>query len=141
MLDWSKTYDMYLAMSENQRMGIIKKAQPIVFEEIKKLVEENEERKALLLMLAGEFFSLEEDRLEDEYRYFRKITGMEIALEDFKKGALRGKNKQLADVLHQYFHQIGGEALMAYLSYALSILTLKGELKDEEKELIESIHG
>lgn len=140
MLDWSKTYEVYLSMSENQRMGIIRKAQPIVFEEVKKLVEENEERKTLLLLIAGEFFTLEEERVIDEYRYFKQMCGMDIEFEEFKVGVARGKNPQLANILHEYFRQVGGEVLTAYLSYALAIITLKGEIRDEEKTFIESMH-
>ena len=140
MLDWSKAYEMYLSMSENQRMGIIRKAQPIVFDEVKKLVEENEERKTLLLLLVGEFFTLSEDRIVDEYRYFRQICGMDLDLDTFRAGAARGKNPQLTNVLHEYFRQLGGESLMAYLSYGLAIMSQKGELSEEEKQLIESIH-
>ena len=53
----------------------------------------------------------------------------------------KGKNEKLASIFKAYFKKVGGDVFTAYLSLALAILTIKGEVKEEDQKLIEKIYG
>ena len=141
MLDWSKSYELYLNLSEKQRLGIGKKAHELLMPEFDNLAEEELIKPSLYLMSVGAFLSLNEEFVKQEYEYFRLVTGFNIDCERFVELAKKGKEEQVGQFLQLYFQKVGGEVLTAYLSLALALLTIKGEITDEEKALIEKIHG
>ena len=141
MLDWSKSYEMYLNMSEKQRLGIGKKCHEILNKEIDNLVEEEMVRPSLYLMCLAPFMSLNEQFGGEEYDFFRQISGYNGDYQRFLETANKGKNEKIGQFLELYFQKVGGEVLTAYLSLGLAILTIKGEITEEEKALIEKIHG
>ena len=141
MLDWSKSYEMYLSLSEKQRLSIGHKAHDILIKEIENLSEEEFLRPSLYLMSVAPFMSLSEEHGKDEYNFFKNVTGYQDGYEVFLSTATKGKNEKIGQFLEIYFQKIGGEVLTAYLSFALALLTIKGEITDEEKALIEKIHG
>ena len=141
MLDWSKSYELYLGLSEKQRLSIGCKAHEILAKEIKNLSEEELLRPAMYVMSFGPFMSLSEEHGKDEYRFFKNVTGYKDTYEGFLYAARKGKDEKIGQFLQIYFQKLGGEVLTAYLSLALALLTIKGEITDEEKALLESIHG
>lgn len=140
MLDWSKSYELYLGLSEKQRLSIGRKAHEILAKEIENLSEEELLRPAMYVMSFGPFMSLSEKYGKEEYDFFRRATGYNDTYEGFLYAAKKGKNEKVGQFLQIYFQKIGGEVLTAYLSLALALLTIKGEITDEEKQLIEKIH-
>ena len=141
MLDWSKSYELYLGLSEKQRLSIGRKAHEILVKEIENLSEEELLRPAMYVMSFGPFMSLGEEHGKDEYRFFKNVTGYSDTYEGFLYAAKKGKDEKVGQFLQIYFQKLGGEVLTAYLSLALALLTIKGEITDEEKALIESIQG
>lgn len=141
MLDWSKSFEMYLNLSEKQRLNIGKKSHEILVKEIENLSEEEFLRPALYLMSLAPFMSLSEKFGKDEYYFFRSVTGYEESYEAFLDIAQKGKDEKLAQFLEIYFQKVGGEVLTAYLSFGLALITIKGEVTEEDKQLIERIHG
>ena len=141
MLDWSKSYELYLSMSDKQRLGIGVKSHEILYPEMNNLVEEELVRPSLYLMSLASFISLREDVKEKEYRFFKEVTGYKEKIERFEELVNKGKNEQIGEFLRVYFQKVGGDVLTAYLSLGLALLTIKGEITDEEKELIEKLHG
>ena len=141
MLDWSKSYELYLGLSEKQRLSIGRKAHELIVKEIENLSDEELLRPAMYVMSFGPFMSLSEEHGKEEYLFFKGATGYKDTYEGFVYAAKKGKNEKVGEFLQIYFQKVGGEALTAYLSFALALLTIKGEITDEEKVLIESIHG
>ena len=141
MLDWSKSYEVYLGMNEKQRIGIMKKCHEILYPEISNLVEEEVVKPALYLMSIAPFMSLSDEFGKKEYQLFMLVSGYNGSYERFCEAVKKGKEEKIGEFLRIYFQKVGGEVLTAYLSLGLAFLTIKGEISQEEKELIESIHG
>ena len=141
MLDWSKSYELYLGLSEKQRLSIGRKANELLSKEIENLSDEEILRPTLYVMSFGPFLSLSEEHGKEEYNFFRMATGYKDTYEGFLYAARKGQNEKVGQFLQIYFQKIGGEVLTAYLSLALALVTIKGEITDEEKALIERIHG
>ena len=141
MLDWSKSYEVYLGLSEKQRLAIGRKAHELLVKEIENLSEEELLRPTMYVMSFGPFMSLSEEHGKEEYLFFKGATGYNDTYEGFLYAGRKGKNEKIGQFLQIYFQKLGGEVLTAYLSFALALLTIKGEITDEEKALIESIHG
>ena len=140
-MDWSKSYELYLGLSEKQRLSIGRKAHELLVKEIENLSDEALLRPTMYVMSFGPFMSLSDEHGKDEYNFFRNATGYNDTYEGFLYAGRKGKNEKIGQFLQIYFQKIGGEVLTAYLSFALALLTIKGEITDEEKALIESIHG
>ena len=140
-MDWSKSYELYLALSDKQRLSIGRKAHELLAKEIENLSDEELLRPTLYVMSFAPFISLSEEHGKDEYFFFKSATGYKESYEGFVYAVQKGKDEKIAQFLQIYFQKIGGEVLTAYLSLALALATIKGEIKDEEKALIEKIHG
>ena len=140
-MDWSKSYELYLGLSEKQRLSIGRKAHELLVKEIENLSEEELLRPTMYVMSFGPFMSLSEEHGRDEYKFFKSATGYSDTYEGFLYAGRKGKNEKIGQFLQIYLQKIGGEVLTAYLSFALALLTIKGEITDEEKALLESIHG
>lgn len=141
MLDWSKSYEMYLNLSDKQRFSIGKKCHDILVKEIENLSEEEFLRPALYVMSLASFMSLSDEHGKEEYNFFKEVTGYNDNYGQFFQTANKGKNEKIGQFLQIYFQKLGGDVLTAYLSFALALLTIKGEITDEEKAMIEKIHG
>ena len=141
MLDWSKSYEMYLGLSEKQRLSIGRKSHDILVKEMENLCDEEALRPAIYLMSLAPFMSLSDEFGLKEYRFFKEIAGYREPYQRFLEVANKGKDEKVNKFLRVYFQKVGGDVLTAYLSLALAFLTIKGEIKDEEKALIEEIHG
>lgn len=141
MLDWSKSYEMYLSLSKKQRLSIGHKAHDILIKEVENLCEEEALRPMMYLMSLAPFMSLSEQYGKEEFDFFREIAGYNEKYETFVNIATKGKNEKIGQFLEIYFQKVGGEVLTAYLSLGLALLTIKGEITEEEKQLIEKIHG
>ena len=140
-MNWSKSFEMYLKLSDKQRLSIGKKCHEILYPEIEKLSEEEALRPVLYLLSAAPFMSLSEAHGKDEYNFFKNVTGYADSYEVFVDTATKGKNEKVAKFLEVYFQKLGGEILTAYLSLALALLTIKGEVTEEDKKLLESIQA
>ncbi len=140
-MDWSKSYELYLGLSEKQRLSIGHKAHELLIKEIENLSEEELLRPTMYAMAFAPFISLSEEHGKDEYAFFKRATGYGDSYEGFIYAVKKGKEETISQFLQIYFQKLGGEVLTAYLSMALALLTIKGEIKDEEKALIEKIHG
>ena len=141
MLDWSKSYELYLGLSEKQRLSIGRKSHEILVKEIENLSEEEFLRSTMYVMSFAPFMSLSEEHGREEYLFFKGATGYKDNYENFCYAAKKGKNEKVGQFLQIYFQKLGGEVLTAFLSFALALLTIKGEITDDEKALIEKIHG
>ena len=141
MLDWSKSFEMYLKLSNKQRLSIGQKAHVILAKEIENLVEEEYIRPSLYLLSLGRFISLREEYKQEEYNFFKDVTGYSEPIETFELTVNNAKDKKIGEFLEVYFQKLGGEALTAYLSFGLALMTIKGELTEDDKALIEKIHG
>lgn len=141
MSNWSKSYEVYLSMSDKQRLSVGLKADAILSKEICELIEDPLIRPSFYLVTLSQFISLREGVAKDEYRFVKEVIRFDGNYEKFVSLVEKGKNEKLNSFLVTYFQKVGGEVLTAYLSLALAILTIKGELLDEEKKLIESIQA
>ena len=141
MLDWSKSFEMYLKLSNKQRLAIGQKSHVILLKEIENLIEEEFIRPSLYLLSLGRFFSLKDEYKQDEYKYLKDVTGYNEPIETFELTVNKAKEGKVGELLEIYFQKLGGDVLTAYLSLGLAIMTIKGELTDEDKALIEKIHG
>ena len=141
MLDWSKSFETYLKLSHKQRVAIGQKSHEILIKEIENLVEEEYLRPSLYLLSVGRFISLKEEFAREEYNFFKEVTGYSEEFDIFVKTVNNAKNNRVGEFLEVYFQKLGGEVLTAYLSLGLALLTIKGEITEEEKQLIEKIHG
>lgn len=140
-MDWSKSYELYLGLSEKQRLSIGRKANELLCKEIENLSDEEALRPTMYVMSFGPFMSLSDEHGKEEYNFFKNVTGYNDTYEDFLYAARKGKNEKVGQFLQIYFQKVGGEVLTAFLSLALALLTIKGEISDEEKALLEKIHG
>lgn len=141
MPNWSKSFETYLELSEKQRQGIGHKSNEILSKEINSLIEEEMLRPTMYLMVLAPFVSLDEENSRKEFSFIREITGYSEGYERFMEIVKKGQNEKLARFFQAYFKKVGGEVFTAYLSFALAILTIKGEAKEEDQKLIESIYG
>lgn len=141
MLDWSKSFETYLKLSDKQRLSIGNKCHEILIKEIENLSEEEFVRPYLYLISLAPFMSLSEEHGKDEYQFFKNISGYKESYEQFLDTAKRGKNEKIGQFLQIYFQKLGGEAFTAYLSLGLAFVTIKGEVTDEEKALFEKLHS
>lgn len=141
MLDWSKSYEMYLNLSAKQRLSIGKKCHDILVKEIENLSEEEFLRPALYVMSLAPFMSLSDEHGKEEFNFFVEATGYDDNYGQFYQTAQKGKKEKIGQFLQIYFQKLGGDVLTAYLSFGLALLTIKGEITDEEKAMIEKIHG
>ncbi len=140
-MDWSKSYELYLGLSEKQRLSIGRKAHELLIKEIENLSDEEALRPTLYVMSFAPFMSLSDEHAKEEYNFFKCATGYKDNFEGFLYAARKGQDPKVGQFLQIYFQKVGGEVLTAYLSLALALLTIKGEVTDEEKALIEGIHG
>ncbi len=141
MLDWSKSFETYLNLSENQRLGIGRKSYDILIREMENLVDEEFMRPLLLLMSVSPFISLREDAVENEFKFVKDVFALNVELERFKEIVTDSKGEKFPEFVQVYFQKVGGETLTALLSLALALLTIKGNIEDNEKELIAKVHG
>ena len=141
MLDWSKSFETYLNLSENQRLGIGRKSFAILIREMENLVDEEFMRPTLLLMSVAPFISLREDAVDNEFKFVKDVFGLNVELERFKEIVTDSKGEKFPEFVQVYFQKVGGEVLTALLSLALALLTIKGNIEDNEKELIAKVHG
>ena len=139
-MDWSKSYETYLNLSDKQRFGIGRRANDILYKEIEGLVEEEMIIPTFYLMSLAQFISLKEEAKEKEYEFIKEIINYNKKLEHFEEDVKKGKDGKLASFLSAYFQKVGGEVLTAYLSMGLALLTIKGELTEEDKALMEKLY-
>ncbi len=141
MLDWSKSFETYLNLSDKQRLSIGRKCHEILVKEIENLSEEEFMRPYLYLISLAPFMSLSEAHGKDEYQFFKNISGYSESYDQFVETAKRGKNEKIGQFLEIYFQKVGGEVFTAYLSLGLAFVTIKGEVTEEDKALFEKLHG
>ena len=141
MPNWSKSFETYVALSDKQRLAIGQKSNEILVKEMDNLVEEESLRSALYLMVLAPFASLDEDLSKKEFAYIKDVIGYAEDYDKYLDLVKKGKNERLAKFFQAYFKKVGGEVFTAYLSLALAILTIKGEVKEEDQQLIEKIYG
>ena len=140
MPNWSKSFETYLNLSDKQRLGIGLKSNEILSKEINNLVEEEMMRPTMYMLVLAPFVSLKEEVRQREYQFVKETTGYGDALDKFIDIINRGKNDKVAEFFQIYFKKLGGESFKAYTSMALALLTIKGELLEEDKQLIEKIY-
>lgn len=141
MLDWSKSFEMYLELSDKQRLSIGRKCHDILFKEILNLSEDEMVAPYLYLMSMAPFMSLNEEFGVKEYYFFKDATGYKETYKRFLEIANKGKSEKIGQFLQTYFQKLGGEVLTAYLSFGLALITIKGEVTPKDKEIFERLHG
>ena len=140
MPNWSKSFETYVKLSEKQRLGIGLKANELLSKEIVKLSEEGL-RPMVYMMVLAPFASLDEELSKKEFEYIRQVTGYPDEYLRYLDIVKKGKDDKLASFFQIYFKKVGGDIFTAYLSLALAILTIKGEIKEEDQKLIEKIYN
>ena len=140
MPNWSKSFETYLKLSERQRLGIGHKSNEILEKEIEKLTEEDILRPTLYLLAIAPFASEDEELSKKEFDYIKEVLGYKDGYDKYLALVKKGKNEKLAKFFQAYFKKLGGDIFTAYLSLGLAILTIKGEQKPEDVELIEKIY-
>ena len=139
-MDWSKSFETYLNLSDKQRLAIGKKANDILQPEIDNLTDENIVKPTLYLMSVSYFLTGQNDEIgQKEYLFFRDVTGYNECYNKFLETIEKGKNDKLSKYVQVYFQKLGGDVLTAYLSLGLALLTIKGELSEADKELVEKL--
>ena len=141
MPNWSKSFETYLNLSEKQRLAIGQKSNEILAKEMENLVEEEAFRPALYLMVLAPFVSSDEELSKKEFDFIKQVVPCDDDYEKFIGIIRKAQNEKVAEVFETYFKKTGGEVFTAYLSLALAILTIKGEAKEEDQQLIEKIYG
>ena len=141
MPNWSKSFETYVNLSEKQRLGIGQKSNEILSKEMDNLVEDESLRSAMYIMVIAPFTSLDNDLSKDEFDYIKEVINYRDGYEKYLDLVNKGKNEKLAGFFQAYFKKVGGDVFTAYLSLALAILTIKGEVKEEDQKLIEKIYG
>ena len=141
MPNWSKSFETYVQLSEKQRLGIGLKSHEILIKEMDNLVEEESLRPTLYMMVLAPFASLEEELSRTEFKFIKEVTRYTDSYEKYIELVKKGQNEKIARFFEAYFKKVGGEVFTAYLSLALAILTIKGEVKEEDQKLIEKIYG
>ena len=141
MIDWSKSCETYLKLNDRQRIAIGVKSHNILFNEIDNLCEEPLVKPSLYLMSLAQFISLGDDVKEKEYIFIRSATGYADPMAKFENLVKKGKENKLPDYMNAYFQKAGGEVLTAYLSMGLALMSIKGEITDEDIELLNKVHG
>lgn len=141
MLDWSKSCETYLKLNDRQRLSIGVKSHNILFNEIDNLCEEPLIKPSLYLMALSQFISLRDDAKEKEYLFIRGATGYADPMVKFEELVKKGKDSQLSTYINAYFQKAGGEVLTAFLSMGLALMSIKGEISEEEVALLDKIHG
>ena len=141
MPNWSKSFETYVQLSEKQRLSIGQKSNEILLKEINNLAEEESLRPAIYLMVLAPFVSLDEDLSKDEFDYIKQAIGYADGYDKYMDLVKKGKNEKLARFFQAYFKKLGGEVFTAYLSLALAIMTINGEVREEDQKLIEKIYG
>ena len=140
MPNWSKSFETYVQLSEKQRLNIGLKSNAILAKELENLSEEEMLRPTIYMLSLAPFASTEEELSKKEYLFIKDATGYADGYERYLELVKKGQNEKLAQFFQLYFKKVGGEVFTAYLSLALAILTLKGEIKDEDVKLIEKIY-
>ncbi len=98
-MDWSKSYEVYLGLSEKQRLAIGRKAHELLVKEIENLSEEELLRPTMYVMSFGPFMSLSEEHGKEEYLFFKGATGYKETYEGFLYAGRRGRNEKIGQFL------------------------------------------
>ena len=69
-MDWSKSYELYLGLSEKQRLSIGRKANELLCKEIENLSDEEALRPTMYVMSFGPFMSLSDEHGKEEYEQY-----------------------------------------------------------------------
>ncbi len=140
MANWSKSFETYLKLNERQRLGIGHKSNEILEKEFEKLTEEDILRPTLYLLAIAPFASEEEELSKKEFDFIKQVIGYKDGYDKYLDLVKKGKNEKLAKFFQAYFKKLDGDIFTAYLSLGLAILTIKGEQREEDVELLVKIY-
>lgn len=128
-----------LNMDENERLGLGNEALRRMHNGFKELGLNNSEATNLILNLTKLFVSADARCSEEEYKFFVKVTGIEISRDEFFEMTNYGKDADFANGLIELMSNADNDTRTAAVLYGIALMSHNGQLTSDELKLIDSL--